>query len=143
MSNTLVAFLFHVYGLVQGLFCLNPSYAVKQLQASDVPMGSLLCSLSSVEVAEDLVPFNGARSCRWHRWLRRAGHFCALSRLGRWVNNHNKCHASSNRCLTSSNKEAIRNKCLTTSNNNNLIRILINSFLLLLVRHLLLLARHL
>ena len=27
----------------------------------------------------------------------------------------NKCHASSNRCLTSSNKEAIRNKCLTTS----------------------------
>ena len=39
--------------------------------------------------------------------------------------------------------ETCSNKCLTRSNKNNLIRIVINSFLLLLVRHLLLLAWHL
>ena len=37
----------------------------------------------------------------------------------------NKCIATSNKCLTSRNKEAIRNKCLTTSNKNNLTKIVI------------------
>ena len=45
--------------------------------------------------------------------------------------------ATSNKC------HATRNKCLTSSNKKNLIRIVITSFLLLPVRHLLLLAWHL
>ena len=59
------------------------------------------------------------------------------------ANGGNKCHASSNRCLTSSNKEATRNKCLTSSNNKNLITskaLVFNSFLLLLAMHLFLVA---
>eukprot|EP00913_Durusdinium_trenchii_P000872 g811.t1 len=52
-----------------------------ELEASDVPMGSLLCSLSSVEVAEDLeeeVEVHGCRSPQLsqslenvHEWRRR------------------------------------------------------------------------